>query len=208
MSGPALEDAAWIRIPTALSQVELIEFCEDVERLLRINSHYEFQEWRPEGPNRFFVRARNLSNGCMIETALRVVARSDGMRIIYESGLKASTDFRVETAAANGQSAPTSSTGAVLVVTDDYSGKTKEEREARGAEVDTSLVSWGNDLQRYLRHWQRWSAFGAWRWYMRRIWQPMKPSARRISFILIVIGAIEILLTLLAALGFYFFKAD
>jgi hypothetical protein len=208
MSRPTLEDAAWIRIPTGLSQVELIKFCEDVERLLQINSHYEFQEWRLTGPNRFFVRARNLSNGCMIETTLRIIARSDGARIIYESGLKASTDFRVEAAATNDQSTPASSTGAVLVVTDDYSGKTKEEREARSAEVDTSLVSWGNDLQRYLRHWQRWSAFGAWRWYMRRIWLPMKPSARRISFILIVIGAIEILLTLLAALGFYFFKTE
>ena len=208
MSAAAREDAAWVRIPTALSRAELIEFCEDVERLLRINSHYEFQEWRPEGPNRFFVRARNLGNGSMIETALRVIPRPDGIRVVYESGLKTSTDFHVEAADMNGQPGSSPAVGAVLVVTDDYSGTTEDERTARGAEVDTSLVSWGNDLQRYLRHWQRWSAFGAWRWYMRHIWQPMKPSARRISFILIVVGAIEILLTLLAALGFYFFKVD
>ena len=208
MSAAAREDAAWVRIPTGLSPTVLIEFSRDVERLLRINSHYEFQEWRSVGQNSFFMRARNLGNGSMIETALRVIPRPDGIRVVYESGLKTSTDFHVESADINGQPASSSAVGAVLVVTDDYSGTTEDERTARGAEVDTSLVSWGNDLQRYLRHWQRWSAFGAWRWYMRQIWQPMKPSARRISFILIVVGAIEILLTLLAALGFYFFKAD
>ena len=204
MSEPAREDAAWVRIPTGLARMDLIEFCRDAERLLRINSLYEFQEWRPAGQDRFFWRARNLANGCAIETALRVVTRPEGVRLIYESGLKTSTDFHVEAAGAGDQSA--SSPRSVLIVTDDYSGTAEDERRARGAEVDTSLTGWGRDLQRYLMHWRRWSALGPWRWYMRRIWQPMKPSARRVTFLLIVIAAIEIMLTILAALGFYFFR--
>ncbi|MBZ0138609.1 MAG: hypothetical protein K8H87_02405 [Pseudorhodoplanes sp.] len=208
MSAAAREDAAWVRIPTGLSPTVLVEFSQDVERLLRINSLYEFQEWRSVGQNSFFMRARNLGNGSLIETALRVIPRPDGIRVVYESGLKTSTDFHVESADMNGPPVPSSAVGAVLVVTDDYSGTTEDERRARSTEVDTSLVSWGRDLQRYLRHWQRWSRFDAWRWYMRHVWQPMRPSARRISFVLIVIAAIEIALTLLVVLGFYLFRAE
>lgn len=204
MTEPAREDAAWVRIPTGLAAADLIEFCRDIERLLRINSLYEFREWRPAGQDRFFWRARNLANGCTIETVLRVVDRPDGVRVLYESGLKTSTDFQVDTADANDRPAP--SPGSVLVVTDDYSGTTEAERRARSGEVDTSLVTWGRDLHRYLRHWHRWSAFGPWRWYMRRLWQPMKPFARRAAFILIVIAMIEIVLTILAVLGFYLFR--
>jgi hypothetical protein len=205
MTKPVREDAAWVRIPTGLVRMDLIEFCRDVERLLRINSLYEFQEWRPAGQDRFFWRARNLANGCAIETVLRVIAQPEGVRVIYASGLKTSTDFHVETMDTNDRLA--SSSGAVLVVTDDYSGATEDERQARSKEVDTSLVTWGRDLQRYLRYWRRWSAFGPWRWYMRRVWQPMKPFGRRVAFILIVIAVIEIMLTVMAALGFYFFRA-
>lgn len=206
MTEPTREDAAWVRIPTGLARTDLLAFCHDVERLLRINSLYEFREWRPAGQDRFLWRARNLANGCTIETALRAIRQPDGVRVVYESGLKTSTDFRVDALDANDQ--PASSRGAVLVVTDDYSGTTEDERRARSTEVDTSLVSWGRDLQRYLRHWQRWSTFGPWRWYMRRLWQPMTPFARRVAFILIVIAAIEVILTLLAILGFYFFRAN
>jgi hypothetical protein len=206
MIEPKREDAAWVRIPTGLARTDLLAFCQDVERLLRINSLYEFREWRTEARDRFFWQARNLANGCIIETVLRVVARPDGVRVIYESGLKTSTDFHVETVQPNDRL--TSSSGAVLVVTDDYSGTSEGERRARSLEVDTSLLTWGRDLQRYLGRWQRWSAFGPWRWYMRRVWQPMKPFARRVTFILIVIAGIEMLLTVLAVLGFYFFRAE
>ena len=57
---------------------------------------YEFQEWRPEGEDRFFMRARNLGNRRTIETPIRVQRRPDGLRIVYEAGLKTATEFRVE----------------------------------------------------------------------------------------------------------------
>ncbi|MES9902269.1 MAG: hypothetical protein ABW168_06250 [Sedimenticola sp.] len=60
-------------------------------------------------------------------------------------------------------------------------------------------MKWGEDLQAYLVHWNRWSGFAPWRWYMRRIWLPMKPSARRITYILLWISLVEVALILLGA---------
>lgn len=205
MSEERREDAAWVRIATALSPATLATFCQDAERLLRINSMYEFQEWRPQGEGRFFMRVRNLSNGRTIETPVRVEPRPDGVRIVYEVGLKTATSFRVEPLAANGERGETGADrGAVLVVIDDYSETPEAERRARAGEIDKSLVWWGHDLHRYLRHWARWSGFAPWRWYMRRVWQPMKPTARRITYMLIAISVFELVVGLLAIVIFAF----
>jgi hypothetical protein len=203
MSEQQKEDWASVRIATKLSPAELIAFCQDAERLLRINSMYEFEEWRSDGGRRFFMRARNLSNGREIHTPLLVEPCSDGIRIVYEAGLKTATTFRVEPLAQE-HGMIGHDGGAVLVVTDDYSGTPELERPARISEVDQSLVGWGRDLQRYLRHWARWSGFGPWRWYMRRLWQPMKPKARRITFMLLAITAFELVIGVLAIAGLVF----
>jgi hypothetical protein len=122
-----------------------------------------------------------------------VEPRPDGLRIAYAAGLKTATEFRVEQPAADSRPGGTGAgQGAVLVVTDDYSGTPEAERQTRGGEIDKSLVWWGHDLHRYLRHWARWSRFGPWRWYMHRVWQPMKPKARRITFMLIAITMFEL----------------
>ncbi len=52
-------------------------------------------------------------------------------------------------------------------------------------------------LHRYLRRWKRWSWLPGWKFYMRHVWQPMKPMARRISFILIVVTLAEFIVFLL-----------
>jgi hypothetical protein len=82
--------------------------------------------------------------------------------------------------------------GSLLVVTDVYEGGTAAERRARGGEVDLSLNAWGRALHDYLRLWSRWSWLGPWRWYMRRAWQPMTPSARRIVWMIWVVSAFEV----------------
>lgn len=82
-----------------------------------------------------------------------------------------------------------------LVITDEYDELSAPEYAERQGEVDRSLVPWGHALFRYLRAWSRWSWLPPWRWYMRRVWQPMKPSARRIVRMLW-------LLTLLKLVGF------
>jgi len=45
--------------------------------------------------------------------------------------------------------------------------------------------------QENLINWQRWSRFRVWRWYMRRVWQPMKPAGRRITYIPLWISVVE-----------------
>jgi hypothetical protein len=192
MSDAGGEDWASVRVATRLSAAGLAAFCRDVERLLRINSMYEFEEWRSDGGDGFFMRVRNLSNGRTIETAIRVQPHADGVRIAYEVGLKTATEFRAEPPAGEG------GRGAVLLVTDHYSGTPEAERRVRTAEIDKSLVWWGHDLHRYLRYWARWSGFGPWQWYMRQIWQPMRPKARRIAFILIAITLFEAAVGVLA----------
>ena len=74
-----------------------------------------------------------------------------------------------------------------------------EERENQLGEVDKSLVSWVNYLQRFLMMWNRWNRLRPWRWYMHSVWQPMKPMGRRITYILLWITLAEIALISLGA---------
>ncbi len=189
-SGPGQDqgDAAWITVETGLEVEELCRFCQDVERLLRINPAYVFLNWEDLGGGVFYWAARNESNAREIDTRLSVERLPDGIAVTYASGLKTQTTFRAmpdlgEDGGGGG--------GARLVVTDDYGGTHEAERERRMDEVDKSLMQWGHALHRYLRQWKRWSGMAAWRWYMRRVWQPMRPMARRIVFMLIIVTALE-----------------
>jgi len=181
-SSQGSKDAAWVTIETPFSAGELRAFLEDVERLYRINSLLVFEEWRQTGDNLYLLKAKNLSNGRRIETSLDVKPTDDGITVRYSHDLKTATTFRVD--AQPGETAK-------LVVTDDYSGASLAEREARIDEVDKSLVQWGISLHHYLQQWKRWSQVPGWKFYMRRVWQPMKPMGRRIAFLLIVITLAE-----------------
>lgn len=176
------DDAAWMTIETPFDGAALRSFLDDVERLYRINPMLEFDEWRQDGENCFRLSAKNLSNGRRLETFLNVSRNKDGLMVCYSDGLRRSTYFRIEDRPDG---------GANLIVTDDYSGTSIEEREARIDEVDKSLVQWGRALHQYLHQWKRWSWVPGWQIYMRRVWQPMKPMARRITFILLVVTAAE-----------------
>lgn len=181
------EDAAWVTIDTPFDAADLRLFLDDVERLYRINSLLVFDEWRQTGDNRFKVRAQNLSNDGRLDADLDVETSDDAVTVKYSDGLRTATTFRVD-------SQPGGT--AKLVVTDDYSGVSLAKREARIDEVDKGLVEWGNSLHRYLHRWKRWSWVPGWKSYMRRFWQPMKPMARRIVFLLIVITVVEFIVFL------------
>ncbi len=176
------EDAAWVTIETPFDAVELRPFLDDVERLYRINSLLVFEDWRQIDATHYRLQAKNLSNDRLLDLELDVETDDDGIVVRYSEGLKTATRFRVE---------PRPDGSANLIVTDDYSGTSPDEREARIDEVDKSLVEWGRSLHRYLRQWKKWSWVPGWKFYMRRVWQPMKPMARRICFILIVVTAAE-----------------
>ena len=77
---------------------------------------------------------------------------------------------------------------------DFYDKLTPQERETHLQEVDKSLVPWAKYLQQFLIIWHRWSRIGLWRWYMKRVWQPMKPMGRRITYILLWITVVELAL--------------
>jgi hypothetical protein len=185
---PDKEDAAWVTIDTPFNAEELRAFVDDVERLFRINSMLVFENWQSVDDQEYLLKSKNLSNRKVLETVLTVDSANDGITVNYRQGLRTSTSFRVESKD-DGK--------ARLIVTDDYSGTPASDREKRIDEVDKSLVTWGNDLHRYLHQWKRWSWIPGWQWYMRNIWQPMKPIARRITYILYVVTVAEMILFLL-----------
>lgn len=183
---PVAEDAAWASINTPLSVAELTSFCHDVERLYRINPMLEFEYFKSLGQQRYAYAGRNISQEAPFEFELTftVTELPDGLQVDYDQGIRSRTHFKVEAAPQ----------GSKLTITDYYDRLPIEEREAHLHEVDKSLVVWANYLQRYLITWSRWSRFALWRWYMRRIWQPMKPTARRITYSLLWITVVEIAL--------------
>jgi hypothetical protein len=178
---PLPADAAWVAIEVPLSPAELEMFCRDVERLYRINPYLEFRRWRQTAPNEFDASLRNLSNQRKLELRLTLErASGPGFLVRYDRGPKRSTRFEIAAAA----------TGSRLRIIDDYSGAT----EADAPEADRSLHAWGVALREYLLRDQRWGWCAPWRWYMRRVWVPMKPSARRITFIILMVTLAEIVL--------------
>jgi hypothetical protein len=122
----------------------------------------------------------------------------DGIVVTDTTGLKTRTTFRVVPAPGD-----TTGGGAKLVITDNYGGTPEADRKKRMDEVDKSPVQWGHGLHRYLRQWKRWSGVVLWRWYMRRVWQPMRPTARRTVFQLLIITALEFIVFLMVFIIFW-----
>lgn len=186
-------DAAWVVIETPLRATQLAEFCADIERLYRINPYLEFRYWRGVGAGKHETAFRNLSSQRDVVLALVVESVADReFTVHYDTGVKRCTRFRIE---------PHGS-GSRLTITDEYDGSA---RKADLAEVDKSLHAWGVALQEYLRRHARWGHHGWWRWYMRRVWVPMKPSARRIVYILWVLTVFEVALLALG-IGIYWIE--
>jgi hypothetical protein len=198
MAEPALRtesgDVAWASFRTPLDKSSLLDFCQDIERLFRINPYLEFGKWESCGDGCYRFQGRNLSQDPPFDFDLKlhVVAQPNGLQMRYEGGLKSSTTLSIKG----------TDEGSELTVTEDYGALAEQERKARLHEVDKSLVKWSEELQAYLVSWKRWRWFPPWRFYMRRIWQPMKPVARRITYILLWISVVEIALIVLGV-GIY-----
>jgi len=190
------KDAAWASINTPLHMDTLQVFIQDVERLLRINPMLEFKKFEKLGPSHYFMQGKNISQdpAYTFETELQVTQTANGIEIEYEQGIKARTVVQIEAATLED-----GEPGSKLTLTDHYNRLDEEALQERLNEVDKSLVNWATDLQRYTMNWRRWSRFKLWRWYMRRIWQPMKPTARRITYMLLWISIVEVALIALGA---------
>lgn len=189
------EDAAWASVNTPLSVEQLTAFCMDIERLLRINPMLEFRQWTRLADDRYRMVVKNISQAepFELETELRVDQQPGNLTIHYSDGIKQKTVLQFEP----------SEHGSRLTIIDDYSGASEKDRDAGLSMVDKSLTIWADYLQRFIIMWQRWSKFAFWRWYMRRIWQPMKPAARRITYILLWITVVEIALIALGTAVYF-----
>lgn len=174
-------DVAWVSIETRLGPAELLEFIDDVERLLRINPLLEFRKFQQTGAASYHVQARNLSNGHDIDALFDVRSLPNGICLDYADGIKSLTRFEVEGEGPH----------AMLRVSDDYAALPLEQRQQRLDEVDRSITTWGRALHDYLRQWKRWRWLPPWRWYMTRVWQPMRPSTRRIVYMIWMISLFE-----------------
>ena len=190
----AENDSAWASVITPLSAEALTEFCADTERLFRINPMLVFTKWEQTSENSFSFSGENSSQekAFEFEFGLTVSKQDDGYRIDYDKGVKSSTVIKIEAA----------EQGSRLTITDRYDRLSASERESHLHEVDQSIVIWTEYLQKFCISWNSWSKFSLWRWYMRRIWQPMKPIARRITQILLMITLAEFVLFLLVFIVF------
>lgn len=177
----ASSDAAWVSLPTPLALAALQELCRDIEVIFRLNPFYYFQSWTKTGPADYALEFENHSNQTKNAIKIHVTAMADGFTVTYDQGLKKRTVFILEATAE----------GSKLTITDDYEGIPESERTQRLLEVDRSLQAWGEALQLYFLRQKRWAWLPGWRWYMRRVWVPMKPSARRIVWMLYLITAAE-----------------
>ena len=68
--------------------------------------------------------------------------------------------------------------------------------------MDKSLTAWAEALRLYFLRLRRWSWLPGWRWYIRRVWMPMKPSARRIVWFIYLITVAEFFFFLFVLLIF------
>lgn len=194
----AAENSAWAEFHTPYSVEQLRAFCTaDVERLFRINPYLEFNKWEKIGDNRFHVSGKNISQATPFEFDLELTVgeTAEGLRVAYQDGLKKSTLFRIEPDVK----------GSKMTIIDEYIALSEEQAAARAGEVDHSLTTWAEYLLRYIVTWKQWSWLAPWRWYMRRVWQPMKPMSRRITYMLIWITVFEIALI---ALGVAIYFAE
>jgi len=175
-------DAAWVVLETPLNSAELATFCRDLEQLYRINPFLEFASWEQSAPDRFRTEVLNHSTGQRTVMAASVTRTSDhALRVDYAEGLKKSTRFEIE---------PTP-TGSRLSITDEYSSAGAGTQDAG---VDRSLHAWGVALKTHLERDRRWGRIPLYRRFMRRVWLPLKPAARRITFLILVIGLADIVL--------------
>lgn len=181
-SEAARDNAAWVTIETPLAADALAAFCTDLEHVYRINPYLEFGTWCEIAPNTWHAVYRNLSNGIDVDVELILVRTSAfGFTVNYSRGIKHCTRFGIRA----------TTTGSTLDIIDEYEDVP---REQAGREADRSLHTWGIALHEYLRRHAYWRWCAPWRWYMRRVWTPMKPMARRITYVILLITLAEIAL--------------
>ena len=192
------DDFAQVEINTPFDKDWLLDFIHDPHRVLRINSLFEFTAFElvndKADTSSWRMAGKYLSNDQPFDVTFTTQATASGILLSYKGWLKNSTELLLKKGDDDNYS---------LLITDDYSGTSVEQREQRITEVDNTIVPWANDIYRYLQQWKRWSWLPGFQFYMLKFWPKMKPSARRISFMLMAITAAEFVLFLFVFVIFY-----
>jgi len=188
------DDFASVEISTPFNESWLRSFVENPQRILRINSLFEFTTFEKIDDMHWHMVGKNLSNDLPFDVTFNTKIVPSGILLTYKGWLKTSTQLQIK---------KTDNNTCRLIIIDDYSGTSANERNQRIAEVDNTITQWGNDIYRYLRQWKSWSWLPGWKPYMLGFWQGMKPSTRRISFMIIAITMAEFVVFLFVFLIFW-----
>jgi hypothetical protein len=182
----ATENKAWAEFKTPFSKSILIDFCRDIEQLFRINPYVEIINWEKLNSNDYSIELINHSQepAFVLKTDMHVLETSNGLIINYVSGIKTNTQIQIEEIPE----------GSKLTITDHYSLKKTGLQQDDLKKVDKSLTKWAEEIQIFLIQWKHWAWLLPWKYYKQYIWIRMKPSARRVSYMLIIISLIEICL--------------
>lgn len=192
------DNTAWVSVEIPAPPAEVLDFCRDVGRLLRLNPHLELRAWYeapgPIGPGKHYrLHALNEMTGIERDLALTVDRTdADSFAIAYSEGAKRALEVSVSPHGA----------GTALTLREHYDPDAGAEALAR--EVDRSLMSWAVAIRRHYIGMQRWGGLPGYRW-ARRFWLGMRPRERRIGRLLIWISALEFVVFLVALA---FFKAE
>lgn len=180
-----LDNAAWVTIPNKLQSQELFKFCKDVERVFRLNPYLKIKSWSSQENQKIQVCWENHSSHhvFLVDTQISVVSNQQEIIVTYHTGPKKQTIFSINASAE----------GSELIIIDDYG----ESTHTSYAEIDKSLNAWGESLLQFFNHYavMRYVPFVT--MLIDKVWIRMNPMARRITYILFVITAVELVVLLL-----------
>lgn len=178
----ATQDSAWVSIPLPQTHAELSGLIENIETLFRVNPYLTFSQWTQTDTTHYYAQWVNESNQQTLATSLTLTIESrDQFSVHYDQGIKRRTVFTLED----------KPQGSLLTLTDDYQDAAPADTQTVEQQVDKSLQAWGIAIQTYFIRRKRWSWLPGWCWYMRRMWVPMKPSGRRIAWLLFLFTVVE-----------------
>lgn len=200
-SSPAHENAAWAVAQIPLPPRQLFEFLAGIERLFRLNPYLEIADWQSNSDTSSYrLRVLNEMNGFRGDISFHVEAihadsrwgANSGYRLVYDSGLKQSTELVIK--AEDG--------GSRLTITERYQ-PVQDESDERLKEVDRSLVPWAAALRNHLRDMARFSALPGYRWWKERFMLGISPRQRRIVRLIVWISVLEFVVFLFVAAIFW-----
>ncbi len=182
---PGLENAAWVTVPCNLDSQELASICSDVEKIFRLNPYLKIRIWQPSNIHSAHVNWENHSSHhvFVVDTNIQVQVEHNKIKIEYDSGPKKETQFLINEL----------EKGSELIIVDDYGAN----KHTSYAEIDKSIKAWGASLNQFFSHYSVIKYIPFAKLLINKVWIRMNPMARRITYILFVITAVELLALLL-----------